>query len=68
MVFTHRSFWILPLLVAAILGSLAAIVAHTRLKKVYQSRFPESRRERLFLAFNPIPVAVVFHDLTVLIS
>jgi hypothetical protein len=50
MVFTHRSFWILPLLVAAILGSLAAIVAHTRLKKVYQSRFPESRRERLFLA------------------
>lgn len=50
MFWTHRSFWLLPILIAAILGGLAAIVAHTRLKKVYQSRFPESRRERLFLA------------------
>ncbi len=50
MVFTHRSFWVLPLLIAAVLGGLAAVVSQTRLKRVYQSRFPESRRERLFLA------------------
>jgi hypothetical protein len=50
MFWTHRSFWILPLLIGAILAGLAAIVAHSRLKKVYESRFPESRRERLFLA------------------
>jgi hypothetical protein len=50
MFWTHRSFWILPILVAAILGGLSAIVSHTRLRRVYQHRFPESRRERLFLA------------------
>jgi len=50
MFWTHRSFWILPLLLTAILGGLAAIVSHTRLRKVYQHRFTESRRERLFLA------------------
>ncbi len=50
MPWTHRSFWILPLLVAATLSSLAALVSSTRLKRIYQSRFPESRRERLFLA------------------
>ena len=50
MFWTHRSFWILPILVAAILGGLTALVAHTRLRKVYQHRFTESRRERLFLA------------------
>jgi hypothetical protein len=40
----------LPILIAAILGSLTAIVSRTRLRKVYQHRFTESRRERLFLA------------------
>jgi hypothetical protein len=50
MFWTHRSFWILPILVAAILGGLVAIVSRTRLRKVYQHRFTESRRERLFLA------------------
>jgi len=50
MFWTHRSFWLLPIVLAAILGSLAAIVARTRLRKVYQHRFTESRRERLFLA------------------
>jgi len=35
---------------AAILGCLAAIVARTGLRKIYQHRFKESRRERLFLA------------------
>ncbi len=50
MFWTHRSFWILPILIAAILGGLSAIVSHTRLRRVYQHRFTESRRERLFLA------------------
>jgi hypothetical protein len=50
MFLTHPSFWILPLLIAAILGSITLLVSHSRLRKVYQSRFPESRRERLFLA------------------
>jgi hypothetical protein len=50
MFWTHRSFWILPILVAAVLGGLSAIVSHTRLRKVYQHRFTETRRERLFLA------------------
>ncbi len=47
---THRSFWILPILLALILGALTTIVARTRLRKVYRERFPEPRRERLFLA------------------
>src|ERR1700728_2094046 len=50
MFWTHRSFWLLPFVLAAILGSLVAIVARTRLKRIYEHRFTESRRERLFLA------------------
>ena len=50
MVWTHRSFWVLPILLALILGLLSALVACTRLRTVYRERFPESRRERLFLA------------------
>jgi hypothetical protein len=50
MFWTHRSFWLLPIVLAAILGCLAAIVARTGLRKIYQHRFIESRRERLFLA------------------
>ena len=68
MLWTHRSFWILPILVAAILGSLAVIVSHSRLKKVYRSRFPESRRERLFLAsLGFFTTAVVVRAITVAI-
>jgi hypothetical protein len=50
MFWTHRSFWILPILVAAILGGFTVIVSQSRLRNVYKRRFPESRRERLFLA------------------
>ncbi len=49
-IFLHRSFWILPLLLALILGGLAAVIARTRLHGVYRQQFPEPRRERLFLA------------------
>src|ERR1700684_1691739 len=50
MVWAHRSFWVLPILLTLVLGLLSALVAHTRLRTVYYERFPESRRERLFLA------------------
>ncbi len=50
MPWTHRSFWILPVLVATILAILSAIVARTRLRQIYLDRFPQSRQERLFLA------------------
>ena len=46
----HKSFWIGPLIIAAILGLLALLVYGTRLRKIYHERLAESRRERLFLA------------------
>jgi hypothetical protein len=52
MFWLQRSFWVLPVIVAAILGILSAVVVHNhRLRAVYKQRFAESRRERLFLAF-----------------
>jgi hypothetical protein len=46
----HRSFWIGPLIIAALLGVLALMVSRTRLREVYRRQLGESRRERLFLA------------------
>jgi len=68
MFLTHRSFWLLPIVVASILGALAVIVSKTRLREVYRSRFPESRRERLFLAsVGFFTTAVVVRVVTVAI-
>jgi hypothetical protein len=50
MPWTHRAFWIGPLIIAAILALLALVVSNSRLKRIYSRRFAESRRERLFLA------------------
>jgi hypothetical protein len=50
MPWTHRSFWIGPLLIAGLLAILAAIVSSTRLRRIYQQQFAARRRERLFLA------------------
>jgi hypothetical protein len=50
MPWTHRAFWIGPLLIAGILAGLAGIVSSTKLRKIYNARLAESRRERLFLA------------------
>ena len=50
MPWTHRSFWLLPLLIAAALGLLTIIVSRSRLGRIYKQQFQESRRERLFLA------------------
>jgi hypothetical protein len=46
---THRSFWLGPLLIAAILTLLFLLFSHGRLHAIYTQRFKESRRERLFL-------------------
>src|ERR1700735_3109681 len=68
MFWTHRSFWVLPILVAAILGGLSAIVSRTRLRRVYQHRFTESRRERVFLGSGGFfPTALVVRALTIAI-
>lgn len=50
MPWTHRSFWIGPLIIAAILAILALLVYGTRLRHIYARHLAESRRERLFLA------------------
>jgi hypothetical protein len=65
---TRPSFWILPALVAAILGGLALLVSRSRLRKVYNRRFQESRRERLFLAsVGFFTTALVVRGITVAI-
>ncbi len=46
----HRSFWVAPLIIAAILGIIALVFSRGRLYRIYRSQFPETRRERLFLA------------------
>ena len=50
MPWTHRGFWIAPLIIAALLGILTAVVRGTHLRFIYDARMAESRRERLFLA------------------
>ena len=46
----HRSFWLGPLIIAAILALLALLVSRTRLRSIYNRHIAETRRERLFLA------------------
>lgn len=50
MPWTHRSFWIFPLLIALVLTLLALIFSRGRLRAIYRERFQESGREHLFLA------------------
>jgi hypothetical protein len=50
MPWTHRSFWIGPMIIGAILAVLILVFSRGRLYAVYKERFPEPRRERLFLA------------------
>ncbi len=50
MPWTHRSFWIGPIIIAVILGLLALIFSRGRLKAIYDRHLAETRRERLFLA------------------
>ena len=50
MPWTHRAFWLLPLLIGLALLLPSLLVAGTRLRSVYQEHFQNPRRERLFLA------------------
>lgn len=51
MPWTHRSFWIGPLIIAIILALLALMFSRGRLHAIYRQEFAEPRRERLFLAW-----------------
>jgi hypothetical protein len=50
MPWTHRSFWLGPLIIAGVLAILAALFSRGRLHAIYKEQFQEPRRERLFLA------------------
>ncbi len=50
MPWTHRSFWLLPILIGSILAIFSAIVWRSRLREIYRAHFPNDRKERLFLA------------------
>ena len=50
MPWTHRAFWIGPLIIAGILATLVILVRSTALHRIYTARLAQSRRERLFLA------------------
>jgi hypothetical protein len=65
---THRSFWIGPLLIAAILAILSLLFSQGRLHRIYTARFQESRRERLFLgALGFFVTALVVRGITLAI-
>ena len=59
MPWTHRSFWIGPLIIGGILALLALIFSRGRLHAIYKQQFPEPRRERLFLAWLAFFVTVL---------
>jgi hypothetical protein len=59
MPWTPPSFWILPVIIAAILGALSWGVARSRLRSLYTDHFPETWRERLFLASLGFFVTIV---------
>lgn len=49
MPWTHRSFWVGPLIISAILAILILLFSRGRLHAIYKEQFPDPRRERLFL-------------------
>lgn len=55
----HRSFWLAPLIIAAVLAILAFLVFGTGLRHIYRRHLAETRRERLFLASVGFFVSVV---------
>src|SRR5690242_4442216 len=50
MPWVHRSFWLGPCIIAAVLGSLVLLFSSGRLRRVYQGRIEATGRERPFLA------------------
>lgn len=47
----HLSYWLAPALAGLILLALSTVTGRSRLRKIYAFHFPETPRERLFLAF-----------------
>src|ERR1017187_10449987 len=46
----HYSWWLTPAIIALVLWAVTSTVARGKLRQVYLAQFPESSRERLFLA------------------
>jgi hypothetical protein len=46
----HYSWWLAPVIIALVLWAVTSSVARSKLRQVYLAQFPESPRERLFLA------------------
>ncbi len=44
------SWWLAPLIIAAILAGIVAILRSPRVRAVYEEHFQETRRERMFLS------------------
>lgn len=59
MPFVHRSFWLDPSIVAAILGGLALLFSTGRLHRIYQRHIQGTKQERPFLASLGFFVTVV---------
>jgi hypothetical protein len=59
MPWTHRSFWVAPLIIAGVLALLALVVSRSKLSAIYREQFGESRRERWFLASVGFFIAVL---------
>lgn len=55
----HRSFWLGPGIIAAVLGCLALLFSRGRLHRVYEQRIQGTTRERPFLASLGFFVAVL---------
>lgn len=64
----HYSFWLSPLLIAAVLFGVSRLIGARRLAAIYREKFAETRRERLFWASLGFFVALaVVRTLTFLI-
>lgn len=59
MPWTHRGFWLAPLVIGAALGLLTLLFSQGRLHIVYKAKFQGPRRERLFLASLSFFVSVL---------
>jgi len=68
MPWVHRSFWLGPCIIAALLGSLVLLFSSGRLRRVYQGRIEATGRERPFLASVGFFVtAIVVRTITIAI-
>jgi hypothetical protein len=68
MPWNHRTFWLLPLIIGALLAIPILVVSLSRVGVVYSRHFHGGRRERLFLAaFGFFTAALVVRGITIAI-